>query len=251
MEARRISVEERGPGVSVVTLRRPEVLHAISVSMMRDIHSELARLDVDSETKAIVLASEGERAFSAGFDITEMAEFDTGEATAINREREQWLWSIVTLRKPVVAAVRGIAHGAGALLALAADIRVGEHGTAFRVTAGAYGYANLTWRLPMIVGMAVASDLLMTARVVQGHEAYRVGLLNYLVPVDQVTDEAVRVAGLIATNPPGGVADIKRLLREHVGESLEYRYRTEAARQVERLGDLTPGQLFAPFLERS
>src|SRR5262249_11905390 len=148
----------------------------------------------------IVVTGAGDRAFSAGYDVKEQADYDEDRMLLGYLAREPYMWHIASCRKPIVAAVNGIAWGGGAVVATGADIRVGCSKTSFQVTATAYGGVNASWSLPPIVGSAIAKDWLLTAREVKSAELLAAGWLNYLVDDDQLLPKALEVAGMIAKN---------------------------------------------------
>lgn len=248
-----LRIERPREGVALLTLNRPEALNAIDMALFESLDSALADLAADAETRAVVLTGAGGRAFSAGFDIREMAGFDGEAMAAAFRRRDPLFWRVASHPKPVVAALNGLVFGAGALIAAAADIRIGGPATRFKVTASSYGAANATWSLPRIVGMAKAKEILFTGREVGADEALAIGLLNQaLGATDEVAPAAVELAAQIAANPPEGVAGAKVLINDAVGRSLEAGYRAEYAWLLEHLGPeaRSGGEMFQPFLGR-
>ena len=120
-------------------------------------------------------------------------------------------------RKPTIGAMNGLAYGGGGVLASSMDMRVGCERTKFRFLAAAYGRINTTWTLPFQVGWPMAKELLFSGRVVEAEEAHRIGLLNHLVPSDQVMEKSMEIANTIAKNHPDAVQGVKHLLMEYVG----------------------------------
>jgi len=112
-------------------------------------------------------------------------------------------------------------------LASSLDMRVGCENSKFRFLAAAYGRINSTWTLPNQVGWPIAKELLFTARVVEAEEAYRVGLLNHLVPSDQLRAKTMELARMIAGNNRAAITGIKQLMIEHMGKDLEQQYEQE------------------------
>lgn len=222
-----IGVERRADGVAVVTLDRPERHNALTLAMQRELGDALTALAADGETGCAVLTGAGDRAFSSGYDLKEMAAWDADELLASLVEREGLLSALATCELPIVAALGGVTYGAGAIIASAVDVRIGCPSTRLRFTAGAYGGANATWSLPAVVGRGLAGELLMTARTVDADEALRIGLLNRVVPDEELLEEACTTAALIAANPPAGVRAIKRLLREHEGRDAAAAFEAE------------------------
>src|SRR5436305_12526781 len=107
---------------------------------------------------------------------------------------------IATCAKPVIGMMNGLAYGGAGVLASSLDMRIGCEDTKFRFLAAAYGRINATWTLPNQVGWPIAKELLFTARVVEAEEAYRIGLLNHLVPREDLRDKAMELAGRLVAN---------------------------------------------------
>lgn len=235
-------------GVALVTLNRSEVHNALDMGMQRLLDEHLGALEGDPGIRCVVFTGAGDAAFSAGYDIHELAQFTPEEVTLALLQREQWMWHLASLRMPTIAALNGFAHGAGALVACALDLRVGCEHTNFRFTAGAYGGANATWSLPPLVGLAQAKELLYTSRRLGASDAERMGLLNATFPAEELRDGALRLATDIAANPPEGIAEIKHLLHAGLGRSLQDRYEAENVVMRTTLRPKPMPELFAGFL---
>ena len=248
MEHGPLRVDRARPGVAVVTLNRPEAHNALDTDLQRRLDHVLGALEADADVRCVVFTGAGEAAFSAGYDIHELARLSPDEVTLALLQREQWMWRYATLRMPTIAAVNGVAHGAGALLACALDLRIGCERSDFRFTAGAYNGANATWNLPLLVGMARAKELLYTSRRVDAAAGERMGLLNAVVPSASLLGEALSLAGEIAANPPGGIAEAKRLLHAGPGRGLQDRYEAENVVMRTTLRPRPMPELFARFL---
>ena len=237
--------------VGTIKLNRPEVLNAMNRKLSSEIDQAVTQLENDDDVHAIIVTGAGERAFSAGADIHEMAE----QARMDNPPppdplRSEYSWHIAAARKPTIGALNGLAFGGGAVLASSFDIRVGCERTRFRFLAVQYGRVNSTWSLPQQVGWPVAKELLFTARVVEAEEAYRIGLLNHLVPSDQLMDKALELAGLIAANDPRMVQGAKDLLVDNVGDGWRSHYQNELDALAGKLAPTPVLEGFKPFLDR-
>ncbi len=239
----------RDGAVAVITLNRPKVLNALNSVLQREFYETFKELDSDSETKAIVVTGAGDRAFSAGADIKEMARLAEGTPSASALHKED-AWTVANSRKPTIGALNGLSYGGGAVLASSFDIRVGCSRSSFRFLAVSYGRINSTWLLPQIVGMPVAKDLLMTARVVGAEEAYRIGLLNRLVEPEKILAEAIGIGQAIAENDARMVQAAKALLNSAAGTTRRDWYDQEHAAMQ---GDNTPTpvtEAFSDFIAR-
>lgn len=241
---------ERLDGVGVITLNRPEKLNALSFSLVRELDEALTQLEDDDAIKAVVLTGAGERAFSAGADIHELAGLSAEELAERQAFRNQATWHIANFAKPLIGAINGIAFGGAALMSSTLDIRLGCEKTAFRFLAASYGRVNSTWSLPVIVGMPKAKELLYTGRLVNADEAERIGLLNQVVPAAQLRDTAIQMGEMIAKNDARMVQGIKRLLHEDIGMGWRERYDNEDEARATWLTSAHPREGFKDFLSR-
>jgi enoyl-CoA hydratase len=220
---------EREDGVGIITLNRPEVLNAMNRALMAELADAVKLLDADADVGCIVITGAGERAFSAGGDIHEQREDDRRytpeQLDAMSDPRRSY--EISASRKPTIGMMNGLAYGGAAVLSSSLDMRVGCEGTKFRFLAAAYGRINSTWTLPNQVGWPMAKELLFSARIVEAEEAYRIGLLNHLVPRARLREKTMELARMIANNHRGAVIGVKALLLRQKGKSLEEQWAEE------------------------
>jgi 2-(1,2-epoxy-1,2-dihydrophenyl)acetyl-CoA isomerase len=210
---------ERDGGVVTLTLNRPDSLNSLNRQLKTSLRDALADLDSDPECRAVLLAGAG-RAFCVGQDLREHVQvLESGSTEPLATVHEHYnpiATRLAGLGKPVVAAVRGSAAGAGASLALLADFRIGGPKTSFLMAFANVGLAADTaasWTLPRLVGMAKATELLMLAQPVAAEEAYRLGLLTRLVgDDDEVLPAARALAARLAAGPTMAYGAIKREL---------------------------------------
>ncbi|MFW0785245.1 enoyl-CoA hydratase/isomerase family protein [Gordonia sp. CPCC 206044] len=238
------------PGVLRLSINRPQVRNAISLELQRDVDAALTDASTDEDIRAVIVAGTGPDAFSAGYDLKELAEMSPASATEAMLEREELLWRFLTFDKPIVAEVAGAAHGAGTILAVCSDLRVGGPETRFTVTAARYGGANMTWLLDNLVGAGQARDILMTSRTVDGLEALRIGLLSRYAHDGDVASLALRAATELAAQPPAGLREIKRLMLDGPGHDLRTRYDRENTVSRTTLRPRPVTDLFAGFFSR-
>ena len=240
----------REDSVAVVMLNRPRVLNALNSVLLSELFSTFAALDADDETAVIVVTGAGDRAFSAGADIKEMARLqDEGKPSQTHGYAEAF-WALADSSKPTVGALNGLCYGGGALLAAALDIRIGCHRTAFKFLGATYGRINSTWVLPPLTGISFAKELLFTGRVVQADEAHRIGLLNRLVEPAEVLPAAIELARSIADNDQRIVRGAKRLLHATHGAAWRETFENERRAQEGDLVGTPPREAFADFLSR-
>jgi enoyl-CoA hydratase len=220
---------EREDGVGIITLNRPEVLNAMNRALVAELADAVKVLDGDGDVGCIVITGAGERAFSAGGDIHEQRSDDRlytpEQLEAMSDPRRSY--DISASRKPTIGMMNGLAYGGAAVLSSSLDMRVGCEGTKFRFLAAAYGRINSTWSLGNQVGWPIAKELLFSARVVEAEEAYRIGLLNHLVPRAELRAKTMWLAKMIAGNHRGAVMGVKTLLLQQLGEGLEAQWTAE------------------------
>lgn len=236
-EVVRVEVADR---VATVTLDRPDKLNAVSPAVFEGLHEAGRQVEADDEVRAVLIRGEG-RAFCSGLDLASLQAFGSGEAggggngQAASRDPQAgWrIWQ--TMDKPVVAAVQGYALGAGFQLALAADIRFAAEDavmSVFEITYGLVPDLGGTQFLPPIVGPAKAKELIWTAKRLSAQEALDLGIVNRVVPVDRLLDEARAFALDLASRPPMPIAFTKRIVNESARLSLEEGMRKEIEAQV-------------------
>lgn len=211
-------VEVRREGaVALVTLHRPEVFNAFTLSMVRELRARLAEAMADPEVGALVLTGAG-KAFCAGGDVQEMdgnlhrAEAHFLDLTAAHHEVVRLL---VEGPKPVVCALNGVAAGGGFGLALCGDLRVAGERARFKPAYFRLGVApdgGSTWLLPRLVGFARAQELLFHDRVVDAQEALALGLVHEVVPQERLMERALAEADALAAGPAFALAAAKRLM---------------------------------------
>lgn len=250
MSYQRLLLTRPADGVALVTLNRPEVHNALSFELHGEIDAVLTELEADDDVRAIVLTGAGAKAFSAGYDVREMEGFDEDAMLLGNIRREPWMWHIASCRKPLLAAVNGHAYGGGAVIAIAADIRIGCSRTVFRVTASAYGGVNASWSLPPIVGFAKAKEWLLTGRKVDADEALGAGLLNQRVGDDEVVPATLQIASLIAANPGQATRAVKAMIHHNLGLGYQDAHRAESWLMSHELRPGRVSTLFSAFLTR-
>jgi enoyl-CoA hydratase/carnithine racemase len=221
-----VLLETRPGGVALLRLDRPP-LNALSTALLGELEVHATALGRNADVKAVVVTG-SERAFAAGADVSEFTE--AGAATVVNAGFRRALDALAAIPRPVIAAVNGFALGGGLELALACDLRVASKAAKVglpEVTLGIYPAAGGTWRLPRIVGMGRAKELVFTGRIADAAEADGWGLFERFVEADALK-AAFELAAQIALNSPLAVQVAK--------VSLNGIARGDAATWVERLG---------------
>ncbi|MGF1471440.1 MAG: enoyl-CoA hydratase-related protein [Rubrobacteraceae bacterium] len=232
-------VYEKNAAVATLALNRPEVLNAFNGQLHRDLHEALDSVAADDEVRCVVLRGEG-RGFSAGADLRgEDLRREDGETPDLGEYlRETYsrtITKITSMEKPVVAALHGPVYGAGMGLALACDLRVAAESAKFSVAfikIGLMPDAGVSFFLPRIVGLGRAMEMSLLGDVVEAEEAYRIGLVNRVVPDNALLDEAGSLAGHLATMPTRTLGRIKQVLHESFESDLGLALEKEAEGQT-------------------
>ncbi len=229
---------ERHGKVALATLNRPKKLNALNGRLQQETLAVCAEVENDDSIRALVVTGEG-RGFCAGADLTGGRRPQQGEErrTAPQTQRlEQFGWvgrqalAFYNLTKPSVAAVNGVAAGAGMSLALACDMRVGTENARFKtvfIERSLSPDSGMSFFLPRIVGYSRAADLIFTSRDVGADEAYRIGLLDRVVGTDELVEKSIELADSIALWPPMAIRSAKRVLQENMNCGLEQALKNE------------------------
>ena len=209
-----VLMEKRGH-VAILTLNRPEAMNSINTALASALGTLLDQADADPDVRAIVITGAG-RAFCAGMDLKAFA---SGESAMINEHPEWGFGGIAqhVLKKPVIAAVNGVAAGGGAEIALASDLIVAGESIKIgfpEVTVGLAAAAGGILRLQRQVNRKIALEMVLTGTLITAARAYEIGLVNKVVPDADVLDEALKLAEKIAGNAPLGVQVSKQFMRE-------------------------------------
>lgn len=244
-------VDRPDDGVVLLTLNRPQSLNAVNLELAALLAATLTATAQDASVRAVVLTGAGERAFSAGYDIREMAAMEADAIAQATLRRSLVIRALARHPQPVIAALNGVTHGAGALYALAADIRLASPHTELRIAAVRHGVAEGTWQLANIVGPARAKEILMTGRAVDAQEGLSIGLYHALEPAETLLAAALAKARQIAAHPAAGPQHIKRLIDEAAGRSLDDQFHAEQLTLATTSPAANGAATFADFLSRT
>ena len=221
-------------GVATLTLDRPATLNALTVPMKIALREALESIARDRAVRAVVLTGAG-RAFCAGQDLTEREQPDAAPLDVEVRERyNPIIRAIRSMGQPVIAAVNGVAAGAGASLAFACDLRIAAEGARFVLAFARIGLvpdSGATWFLPRLVGSAKAAELALVGDAVDATEALRLGLVSSVVPADQLLAEAHELAQRLADGAPLALALTKGALQRSATIDLDEALEGEATLQ--------------------
>lgn len=231
-ETQRILVAHH-EGVTTITLNRPDNLNALNLAALHELDLALTRANANEAVRCIVLTGAG-RAFCAGADVKEWA----SEGAEVPSEPEEgWVPTahrivarLYRTPKPVIAAVNGVAVGAGLDLALACDFRVASEKARFGsvyIRLGIPPDAGASFLLPRIVGVTKAKEMIYTGRIIDAPEALECGLVSMVVPVDELTVKANEFAAELAKGPTLALGMAKENIQEHWNASIEGALRNE------------------------
>jgi enoyl-CoA hydratase len=195
---------EISEGIARITFNRPKVLNAMSYEVMFELADALKACDQDDAVKALVLTGSGEKAFVAGADISQMQNATPVDIMKLMELGQETLRFLETMAKPSIAAVNGFALGGGTEIALACDIRIAAENAMFgqpEILIGILPGWGGTQRLPRLVGMGIAKELILGGGQISAQRAYEIGLVNKVVPLAQLMEEAGKMAGKFTTLP--------------------------------------------------
>jgi 2-(1,2-epoxy-1,2-dihydrophenyl)acetyl-CoA isomerase len=219
---------EVADGIATLTLNRPDALNALDDGLKRALLGAIGEIRHDRRVRVVVLTGAG-RAFCAGQDLREAGAGASNLAALLRETYNPIILGLRALDQPVIAAVNGVAAGAGASLALACDLRIAAEGASFLLAFGRVGLipdSGATWFLPRLLGPARAAELAFTTDPLSAADAERFGLVNRVVPADRLGDETRTLAARLASAAPRALALTKRALDRSLevglAEALDY-----------------------------
>lgn len=211
---------EKKDNIGVLTVNRPDKLNALSTELTEELLQFLVEVEKDDDLRVLVITGAGDKAFVAGADIQELVERDAVMGRDVSRFRQALFARIENLPIPVIAAVNGYALGGGLELALACNIRIASEKAQFgapEVKLGIIPGDGGTQRLPRLVGLGRAMELVLTGDFIDALEAHRIGLVNKVVPHEELLENVMALAKKIASRPPLAV----KYAKEAVNRSQE------------------------------
>jgi enoyl-CoA hydratase/carnithine racemase len=199
-----VRFEKKG-AIAYVTVDRPKVLNALNTPTWTDLQTAFEDAKADASVHGVILTGAGDKAFIAGADISELAHVDAYDAEESSRFGQRVLDIVENLGKPVIAAINGFALGGGCETAMACTMRIAAEHARFgqpEVKLGLLPGGGGTQRLPRLVGRGRALQLILTGETISAQEAYRIGLVNEVVPAASLIDRAETILKQIAANAP-------------------------------------------------
>ena len=210
-----VTYETEG-AVGIITINRPKALNALNSQVLDDLNEAFDAVDLN-EIRALILTGAGEKSFVAGADIGEMSSLTKAEGEAFGKKGNDIFRKIETFPIPVIAAVNGFALGGGCEISMSCDIRLcsenavfGQPEVGLGITPGFGG----TQRLARIVGVGRAKEMIYSARNIKADDAYRIGLVNHVYPLEELMPAAKKMAAGIAKNAPIAVRNCKKAINE-------------------------------------
>tara|TARA_B110000467_G_scaffold140450_1_gene140512 strand:+ start:268 stop:1041 length:774 start_codon:yes stop_codon:yes gene_type:complete len=208
--------------IAWITINRPEALNAMNPTVISELEEALMTCINNPSVGVIILTGSGDKSFVAGADIKTMQLMDSDEALTFGRVGQQLTVTIENSSKPIIAAVNGFALGGGCEISLACHIRIASETARFgqpEVLLGILPGWGGTQRLPRIVGVGIANEIITTGRMVNAIEAKEIGLANHVVPLEELKQKCEEIANQILKNGPNAIAKSLECIREGVGLS--------------------------------
>ncbi|HET6781223.1 MAG TPA: enoyl-CoA hydratase-related protein [bacterium] len=246
-------IVEKADGVMTLTLNRPDVLNAFNDTMSAEMQEVLRDAERDASVRAIMITGAG-RGFCSGQDLRDRVGTSSFSfVESLRRRYNPIIAKLISIEKPVLAAVNGVAAGAGCSLALACDLRIASDGASFIEVFARVGLvpdSGSTYLLPRLVGLGKAFELCYLAEPLSAADAERIGLVNWIVSVDQLLEKARAIAARLSAGPTKAYGLIKRALYHNLYSDVETALDYEALTQeaAGRSADHREG--VAAFLEK-
>lgn len=223
MELKNVILEKE-EHLAIVTINRPKALNALNSETLKDLDTVIEDLEKDSNIYAVILKGAGDKSFVAGADISEMKDLNEEQGKEFGILGNNVFLRLENLPKPVIAAISGFALGGGCELSMACDIRIASEKAKFGQPEAGLGITpgfGGTQRLARIVGAGRAKELIYTCDLIKADEAYRIGLVNKVVPVENLLNEAKAIAAKIIANAPIAVKYCKDAINRGTQVSID------------------------------
>lgn len=230
VELKNVILETEG-NLATITINRPKALNALNSDTLRELDIVIDSIENNSDIYCVIVTGAGQKAFVAGADIAEMKDLNSTEGEEFGLLGNKVFRRLETLDKPVIAAISGFALGGGCELAMACDIRIASEKARFAQPEAGLGITpgfGGTQRLPRLVGTGKAKELIYTCAMINAEEALRIGLVNKVVPVESLMDEAKKMANSIITNAPIAVKLCKDAINRGTQVDMDSAIKVEA-----------------------
>lgn len=251
MEYKTLKLEYQG-NISVITMNRPEAMNALSTQVFEELNTAFDELEAKGDIRVLIITGAG-KAFVAGADIAEMSDKNSEQGTVFSKFGQDTFNRMSTLKFPVIAAVNGFALGGGCEFAMACDFRIASNFAKFgqpEVNLGLIpGYCG-NLRLPKIIGLSNALYLLMTADMIDATEALRLGLVQKVVPAEELMTECMNIAAKIASKGKIAVQKTKEVAINAFEMNFKEACQYEAREFGNLFGNGESGEGMRAFLEK-
>lgn len=231
MECGIILLEQEG-SIGILKFNRPDVLNALNSQVFSELSSLLDQIEKEVIPKVLILTGSGDKAFIAGTDIKEMERLSSFEAREFASLARQAIDKIGNLNRPVIAAINGFALGGGCEVAMACDIRIASEKAKLgqpEINLGIIPGSGGTQRLPRLIGVSKAKRLIFTGELIDAKTAFNIGLVDMVVPHEQLIDEAKKLASIIAGKPKVALA----LAKSAINRGLDMDLKTALGYEIE------------------
>jgi len=239
--------------IAILTINRPEALNAMNNMVVADLVSAVKSCIDDENVGVIILTGAGDKAFVAGADIKQMQSNGPKEALMFGQMGQHLTLLIENSPKPVIAAVNGFALGGGCEISMACHIRVASETATFgqpEVLLGILPGWGGTQRLPRLVSLGIANELITTGRMVSASEAKLIGLVNHVVPPNELIDKCKEIAAQILNNGPNAIAKSLACVRGGIGKSMEEGLKIEVDLFSKLFGTEEANEGLSAFVEK-
>ncbi|ACB85449.1 enoyl-CoA hydratase-related protein [Natranaerobius thermophilus] len=216
--------EMKNDSVALLKINRPKALNALNVEVLKELYNELQEIEKDETVKCVIITGSGEKAFVGGADIGSMKDMDTVEARKFSEFGNEVMTYIENLKIPVIAAINGYALGGGLELALSADIRIASENAKFgtpEINLGIFPGFGGTQRLPKIVGLHKAKELIFTGEIITAEDAKEANLINKVVKQEELMEVVTKMASKIASKSSIPLKLAKQVINRGYEEPIE------------------------------
>ncbi len=217
------AIYEKSDGMATITINRPKALNALNKQAVQEILSRLNDAEADETVKVIVITGTGDKAFCVGLDLKAVKGISAVNGMNLSLLGQELTKKIESLRKPVIAAINGYALGGGLELAISCDLRIASENAKVgqpELNVGLIPGWGGTQRLPRLVGRGIAKELIFTGKMIDAETAKQLGVLNKVVPPDQLKSVVKELAAELMTKPPIGIQLAKQLINSSIETDL-------------------------------
>ena len=246
-------IKEIDSHIAWLTVNRPDALNAMNEDVINELESAVKSSINDDSVGVIIITGSGEKAFIAGADIKKMQKMSSEEALVFGKSGQQLTLTIENSTKPVIAAVNGYALGGGCEISLACHMRVCSDNAMFgqpEVLLGLLPGWGGTQRLPKIVGIGIANEIITSGRMIKSSEAQKIGLVNHVVTQDQLKTKCEEIANQILKNGPNAIAESLACIRYGDGKSTQEGLEEEVIRFSKLFGKKESDEGLSAFVDK-